>query len=537
MNYSQNGTRIQRALARALHKPQADAGRRRLSQWPALRSSCYCACPAWQRWSALTRTLTRSFAVIPNRHESSANRHASIEKPVPRQQNVALPETATSKVMSAPQLVTEAEETNRSENINEPKNMKGTEEDSIPVSEPDAVSEDIEEGRAAYRFGGLHPTYIGDIFNNRYKVLNKLGYGQYSTVWLVRDLQVSDDDDGSVKFRALKVLRADCYGHRLDTFEREILKCLRDADHHEHLGHAFICHLIDDFEHQGPNGTHVCFVFELMGETLYTFGDWFRSNGMIPYGVIHRFAIQLVLALDFAHCHNVIHTDIKPDNIFVKFRDYSLIESGYLKEIPIPQQDRKDMEYRPVPSQPLRWFYFTDADVAHKIEFDIVLGDWGVSSWSSKHLAQLIQPRVLRAPEVIIGAPWDASTDWWNLGAVLLEVYRGVRMFRGRAPPDGHYEPRQHLIEIIDLFGPFPKGLLEKGNQDLVRKLFNDEGRIIDAEPLDRPGLMSENFTPGLDQFHREHFVSFLHLLMKIDPQERPSAMDLLRHPWLGAVE
>ena len=48
---------------------------------------------------------------------------------------------------------------------------------------------DIEEGRAAYYPGGFHPVYIGDLFNGRYEVLNKIGYGVYSTVWLVRDLK------------------------------------------------------------------------------------------------------------------------------------------------------------------------------------------------------------------------------------------------------------------------------------------------------------------------------------------------------------
>lgn len=51
------------------------------------------------------------------------------------------------------------------------------------------VSKDIEEGKAAYQPGGFHPVYIGDVFNDRYKVLNKIGYGQYSTVWLVKDLK------------------------------------------------------------------------------------------------------------------------------------------------------------------------------------------------------------------------------------------------------------------------------------------------------------------------------------------------------------
>lgn len=48
---------------------------------------------------------------------------------------------------------------------------------------------DIEEGTQVYRPEGFHPVYIGDVFKDRYKVLNKIGYGVYSTVWLVRDLE------------------------------------------------------------------------------------------------------------------------------------------------------------------------------------------------------------------------------------------------------------------------------------------------------------------------------------------------------------
>ena len=38
------------------------------------------------------------------------------------------------------------------------------------------------------RSGGFLRVRLGDVFDNqRYKVLRKLGYGQYSTVWLARD--------------------------------------------------------------------------------------------------------------------------------------------------------------------------------------------------------------------------------------------------------------------------------------------------------------------------------------------------------------
>ncbi|KAH7170088.1 kinase-like domain-containing protein [Dactylonectria macrodidyma] len=405
-------------------------------------------------------------------------------------------------------------------------------EDPVPDQQPTAASGDVEEGRAVYRPGGFHPVYIGDVLNDRFEVLNKIGYGRYSTVWLIRDLQANGD--GQDVFRALKVLSAGCYGQGDDIMEKEILTHLRDGDRSQ-LGYAYVCHLVDEFEHQGPNGTHICLVFELMGETLRSFGAWFPES-MIPYSVMRRFAIQLLLALDFAHEHNVIHTDIKPDNIFVKFRDYSRIDSDYLSEVPIPKQDQEETQYCPVPSQPLRGYYFSQADSTRVNEFDIALGDWGVSSWTTKHLIEKIQPVALRSPEVLIEAPWDASTDWWNLGAVLLEVFRAVRMFSGRVPPNGQYELKRHLTEIVDLLGPFPKALLVKGNQDIVCNLFDNEGRVKDAAHLKRPGLLSEAFMPGLSQEQKEDFASFLKTLMKINPEERPSTMDLLRHPWLEAV-
>lgn len=46
------------------------------------------------------------------------------------------------------------------------------------------------EDLTRYCPGGYHPVHIGDSFNGgRYKILHKLGFGAFSTVWLARDLQ------------------------------------------------------------------------------------------------------------------------------------------------------------------------------------------------------------------------------------------------------------------------------------------------------------------------------------------------------------
>ncbi len=126
------------------------------------------------------------------------------------------------------------------------------------------------------------------------------------------------------------------------------------------------------------------------------------------------------------------------------------------------------------------------------------------------------------------------ATDWWNLGALLLELYRAVRMFDGRVPPDGHYEVKEHVAEIVDFFGPFPKELLEKGNPDAVQSTFDDEGRPKDRPPGRSPPLASEEFMPGLNKEARDEFASFLTAMMKINPAERASAEELLEHPWIG---
>jgi serine/threonine-protein kinase SRPK3 len=42
-----------------------------------------------------------------------------------------------------------------------------------------------------------------------------------------------------------------------------------------------------------------------------------------------------------------------------------------------------------------------------------------IASWKDKHLTECIQPPSLRAPEVFLGAPWDASVDVWGFACIV----------------------------------------------------------------------------------------------------------------------
>lgn len=214
----------------------------------------------------------------------------------------------------------------------------------------------------------------------------------------------------------------------------------------------------------------------------------------------------------------------------VRIGDSSIIDD-YLAETPAdaaaydPTSDSSA-----IVSQPLRDFYIQES--SDLMSLDVTLCDWGSASWTNKHLTGVIQPTLLRAPEVIIGAPWGSPVDIWNLGAVLLEVLDAVRMFDGRAEQTGGvYKVKHHLEEMVALFGPFPSQLLARGDQNFVSKHFDEQGSLRD--PIPRPKALLENWIESLDGNDKEGFVRLLKSMMKINPDDRKTVNQLLDESWI----
>jgi serine/threonine protein kinase len=119
-------------------------------------------------------------------------------------------------------------------------------------------------------------------------------------------------------------------------------------------------------------------------------------------------------------------------------------------------------------------------------------------------------------------------------------------MFSGWPGGSERYDILQHLHEITLLFGPFPLNLLDRACQWKVKGIFDSEGNVWGApipdgsDPTRLWDLLSEAFEPiverdGLQEFR--NFISFLCNMMKIDPEQRMSAAQLLDEPWLTNVE
>ena len=169
---------------------------------------------------------------------------------------------------------------------------------------------------------GFHPAKAGDIFNQRYKAVHLLGSGYSSNAWLADDFRCVDYcvESLSLTFEcssrtnqrvAVKILVPSFSNATKRDAARDelgILRILRDKNPSAR-GWKHICHLLDDFKFEGPNGRHVCLVLESLGVSALDLHDGFGiAQSFMPLNLLKRITKHALEALEYIHSCGVVHT-------------------------------------------------------------------------------------------------------------------------------------------------------------------------------------------------------------------------------------
>ncbi|ORM39906.1 Serine/threonine-protein kinase SKY1 [Babesia sp. Xinjiang] len=203
----------------------------------------------------------------------------------------------------------------------------GSEEKDPPSDTVDCTLSDSEDP-TAYKPGGYHPVKQGDIYDGRYRIDCKLGWGYFSTVWLATDLRANPNCFVAIKFQRSAKSHADAVRDEMSLLKRVRDQAIARAWLHTKqtyknaLGSLYnptrgVVSFLNWFRVKGPNGTHVCVVLEPMGPNLLSLIKFYKFKG-VPMHIIRKITAHVLLGLDYLHrvC-GIIHTDLKPENILV----------------------------------------------------------------------------------------------------------------------------------------------------------------------------------------------------------------------------
>ncbi|KAH7371266.1 kinase-like domain-containing protein [Pyrenochaeta sp. MPI-SDFR-AT-0127] len=172
-----------------------------------------------------------------------------------------------------------------------------------------------------------------------------------------------------------------------------------------------------------------------------------------------KFVARGVLeALNIFHEAGFVHTDVKPDNIFVNYGDgtnrFSEVQLG-------------------------------DCADAYRVDPNADLFEEG----------HVIGAAIFRSPEANLQLRWGTSTDIWSFGATLISLIWGqdwhIFIPKGYSVDDPDY-PTQVLVKQASIFGPFPHGYIEITDEERLGIIAVIDN-YINESGLRKPFSMAED--------------------------------------------
>lgn len=216
-------------------------------------------------------------------------------------------------------------------------------------------------------------------------------------------------------------------------------------------------------------------ITELLGENLYK--KYIKPKKKIPLKSLKKFLKSILKQLTFLKKNGIIHCDLKPENILL---------SQNSKEIKII--------------------------------------DFGTATFIDDVSYSYLQTRPYRAPEIVMGLPFDFSVDIWSLGCLIYELVSFELLF-------GYKNVSENICKAMSLNFYYDCDFFN-GGKTKKEFVFRDQFLVEDSDV--RNGffvvLPADNGFAGVMEGWDEDLKGLVQGFLKLDPQERLTPEKALKH-------
>ncbi|KEQ97349.1 hypothetical protein AUEXF2481DRAFT_592992 [Aureobasidium subglaciale EXF-2481] len=334
---------------------------------------------------------------------------------------------------------------------------------------------------------GYYRIILGELLDDRYHIQTNLGKGVFSAV--VRALDTTTN-----RTVAIKIIRTQESMYKAGIKEIEILQTLAEADPEDK---KHIIRLERHFEHKG----HLCMVFENLSINLREVLKKFGRDIGINIIAVRQYALQMFLGLTLLKKCEILHADLKPDNVLVN-------------------EKRNQLKI---------------ADLGSAMSAD------------DNDVTDALVSRFYRAPEIMLGIKHDYAIDMWSIGCTLFELYTGKICFTGATN-------NQMLKGILECRGKIPNRMLKRSEfwaqhfepdgtflsqeidnvtrREVVRRM--NITRTVPAKELKARLFASSKGLSPADAKELNLFADLLDKCLAVDPVRRITPTDALKHPFIS---
>jgi dual specificity protein kinase CLK2/3 len=348
---------------------------------------------------------------------------------------------------------------------------------------------------------GHHCGTPGMKIKDRYELIREIGMGTFGKVFHCFDSKHKDTV-------AIKVVRSIKRYVDSAKIEADILDHVYDCQAKQNSNYCL--KLYSHFELD----KFYFLVTEKLGPSLY---DVLKLNNYkgFPMSIIRHIARQLLQAMKFLKSMNLIHTDLKVENVLFVGDIPALLSGNDTANVSRGgEREREGGGHR------------SHSEVYPQSSL-IKIIDFGGATYDNEKKSTVINTRQYRSPEVLLETKWSFPSDIWSVGCIIAEIYIGGLLFQTH----GNLE---HLALIERCCGLFPFRLLKDSR--ISRDYFDNRGKTKISQ-LSRDSQshvrsikrLRDVFALDKDHRDRSGIADLMKEMLEIDPGRRVTASQALQ--------